>query len=295
MSSTTTYRQIPEKPFKSVRDIGFAEDRNARYRRTMEDGHCMIDGFRGVDRDALFAIYDGHGGRGVVTLVEKLFHENVEKCIQEMILQSNNDGNNNNSGPQHEYNSEQVKQAIQQAYKLTDEGTKEVQFGGATCVSCLLLSNRDSNSRTLYTANCGDARAVIAENWEAKVLTYDHKATDPEEQKRIIGKGGSIVNERVNGFLALARSFGNNTLKEWVTSEPYQTVTTPLTSDHNLLILACDGLWDVIENQEAVDFCKRLLEAEVGTNGAQQCAQQLLDLAKEKGSTDNLSVMVILL
>jgi len=261
----------------------------------------MIDGFRGVDRDALFAIYDGHGGRGVVTLVEKSFHENVEKCIQEMIiLQSNNNNNNNNNGSNsgpphhHEYNSEQVKQAIQQAYKLTDEGTKEVQFGGATCVSCLLLSNRESNNRTLYTANCGDARAVIAENWEAKLLTYDHKATDPEEQKRIIENGGSIVNERVNGFLALTRSFGNNTLKQWVISEPYQTVT-PLTSDHNLLILACDGLWDVIENQEAVDFCKHLLEAEVDTNGAQQCAQQLLDLAKEKGSTDNLYVMVILL
>jgi len=311
------YRQVPEKPHKSVKDIGFSEDRNARYRRTMEDGHCMIDGYCDHSSDALFAVYDGHGGRSVVQLVEKTFHENLEKLLR--------------SEPEYSENRSikvsRAEELVREAYKITDQGTSGVSFGGSTAVSCLIVNassndGDDATRRTLFSANCGDARAVVSENWIAHRLTHDHKATDDEEVKRIEGKGGSVVNGRVNGFLAVARSFGNNTLKDWVISEPYQSHVA-LTENHNILILACDGLWDVMEDQDAVDFCKQIIEQQQAspsteegeqehTNSnvqeedtdddkvivasiAQQCAQQLLDKAKELGSTDNLSVMVVIL
>jgi protein phosphatase PTC1 len=68
------YTKVPPKPLKSIKDIGFCEEMNGRYRRTMEDGHCMIDGFKGDDNSGYFAIYDGHGGKNAVLQVQKVFH-----------------------------------------------------------------------------------------------------------------------------------------------------------------------------------------------------------------------------
>jgi serine/threonine protein phosphatase PrpC len=270
----SNYKQVPEHPLKAVRDIGFVEDRNARYRRTMEDGHCMIDGFRGNDNEAFFGVYDGHGGKGVVTIVEANFHKNLEQAL-------------NKHGIDH------VKEALEETYVETDANTKDVQFSGSTSVTCLITADpSDSTKRILYTANCGDARAIISENGTAHRLTHDHKVSDEAETERIKNSGGSVISGRVNGYLAVARAFGNNTMKQYVISTPYQS-EVKLTPEHTLLILACDGVWDVIEDQEAVDFVNQKIQEE--NLNAQSCAQELLALAKEKGSTDNLSIIIVFL
>lgn len=56
-------------------------------------------------------------------------------------------------------------------------------------------------------------------------LSRDHKATDPEEVSRIEAAGGFVMRKRVMGVLAVARSFGDFALKEYVTSEPYTSTT----------------------------------------------------------------------
>jgi hypothetical protein len=73
-TNETDYTKVPAKPLKSIRDIGFCEEMNGRYRRSMEDGHCMIDGFKGDNNSGYFAIYDGHGGKNAVLHVQKVFH-----------------------------------------------------------------------------------------------------------------------------------------------------------------------------------------------------------------------------
>jgi serine/threonine protein phosphatase PrpC len=65
---------LPKGPLKSIKDIGFVEDKNAKHRKTMEDGHCMIDSFRSSD-EGYFAIYDGHGGRNGVDHVQEVLHQ----------------------------------------------------------------------------------------------------------------------------------------------------------------------------------------------------------------------------
>lgn len=95
--------------------------------------------------------------------------------------------------------------------------------------------------RMLYTANVGDARAVISRGGKAVRLTYDHKGSDAQEAKRITDAGGFVMNNRVNGVLAVTRSLGDASMKEFVVGAPYTTETT-LDDDDEFLIIACDGV-----------------------------------------------------
>jgi len=143
--------------------------------------------------------------------------------------------------------------------------------------------------RTLYTANVGDARAVLCRGGKAVRLTYDHKGSDAQEAKRITDAGGFVMNNRVNGVLAVTRSLGDSAMKEFVVGSPYTTETT-LGAEDDYLILACDGLWDVCEDQEAVDI---LTKANI--KDPQLASRTLLDFALSRFSSDNLSVMVVAL
>ena len=72
-------------------------------------------------------------------------------------------------------------------------------------------------------------------------MTYDHKGTDAKEAKRITDAGGFVMNNRVNGVLAVTRSLGDSSMKEFVVGSPYTTETT-LGADDEFLIVACDGV-----------------------------------------------------
>ena len=95
--------------------------------------------------------------------------------------------------------------------------------------------------RVLYCANAGDARGVLCRNGRAVRLTYDHKGTDKQEAKRIMDAGGFVMSGRVNGVLAVTRSLGDSSMKEYVVGAPY-TTETDLTEEDEFMILACDGV-----------------------------------------------------
>jgi protein phosphatase PTC1 len=97
--------------------------------------------------------------------------------------------------------------------------------------------------RVLYTANAGDARAVLCRGGKALRLTYDHKGADRQEAKRIQDAGGFVLNNRVNGVLAVTRSLGDSSMKDFVVGAPY-TTETPLGDNDEFVILACDGVSD---------------------------------------------------
>lgn len=95
--------------------------------------------------------------------------------------------------------------------------------------------------RVLYTANAGDARAVLSRAGRAVRLTYDHKGSDKQEAKRIMDAGGFVMSGRVNGVLAVTRSLGDSSMKDFVVGSPY-TTETELADDDEFLIIACDGV-----------------------------------------------------
>ena len=104
------------------------------------------------------------------------------------------------------------------------------------------LREAASRQRVLYTANVGDARIVLCRNGKALRLSYDHKGSDENEGKRVAGAGGLILNNRVNGVLAVTRALGDAYMKDLVTGHPYTTETVIQPDIDEFLILACDGV-----------------------------------------------------
>ena len=100
--------------------------------------------------------------------------------------------------------------------------------------------------RVLYSANAGDARGVLCRAGKAVRLTYDHKGSDKQEAKRITDAGGFVMSGRVNGVLAVTRSLGDSSMKEFVVGAPY-TTETELCEEDEFLILACDGVRDLCQ------------------------------------------------
>lgn len=104
------------------------------------------------------------------------------------------------------------------------------------------LQESASRQRVLYTANVGDARIVLCRNGKALRLSYDHKGSDENEGRRITNAGGLILNNRVNGVLAVTRALGDAYMKDLVTGHPYTTETVIQPDIDEFLILACDGV-----------------------------------------------------
>ena len=151
----------------------------------------------------------------------------------------------------------------------------------------------------------------------AYTLTCDHRADDPIEQNRIERAGGFVARNRVLGILAVGRSLGDHGMKEFVIGSPFvNTVEIELddslnsdasitiideeqkyerdrssrrSSSEHFVIVDCDGLWDVIEDQDAVNEVQLFL---LKGGEKEKAAQMLCDLALERGSTDNITVIV---
>ena len=94
----------------------------------------------------------------------------------------------------------------------------------------------------LYTANVGDARIILCRSGKALRLSYDHKGSDENEGKRITNAGGLILNNRVNGVLAVTRALGDTYMKDLVTGHPYTTETVIQPELDEFIIIACDGV-----------------------------------------------------
>ncbi|TYH21436.1 hypothetical protein ES288_A04G044200v1 [Gossypium darwinii] len=155
--------------------------------------------------------------------------------------------------------------------------------GGSTAVTAILI-----NCQKLVIANVGDSRAVISKNGVAKQLSVDHEPAS--ERESIENRGGFVSNfpgdvARVDGQLAVARAFGDKSLKKHLTSEPDVSIET-IDEDTDLIILASDGLWKVMSNQEAVDAIK-------GIKDARSAAKHLTEEAVKRNSKDDISIIVV--
>lgn len=144
-----------------------------------------------------------------------------------------------------------IKQALQslgnasRSGKLTPKSTSPVlsrkQSKQSLAEGSKIVAPPANSRRVLYSANAGDARGVLCRAGKAVRLTYDHKGSDKQEAKRITDAGGFVMSGRVNGVLAVTRSLGDSSMKEFVVGAPY-TTETELCDEDEFLILACDGV-----------------------------------------------------
>ncbi|KAI9345530.1 phosphatase 2C-like domain-containing protein [Obelidium mucronatum] len=237
----------------------------------MEDAHTYVYRFGAVDGQGFFAIFDGHAGKTAA----EWCGVNLHKTLNDLIV---------------EKPTTPIPELLNEAFVRTDAqlASRKLSSGCTAIVAFTRIETRGGErKRVLYTANVGDARAVLSRNGKALRLSYDHKGTDPHETQRIMESGGFVVNGRVNGVLAVTRALGDVTMKDYILGNPYTTETV-LSETDDLLILACDGVWDVCTDQDAITFVNDSSRSDVQT-----ASDDLLEYALEKFSTDNLSVMVV--
>lgn len=188
---------------------------------------------------------------------------------------------------------EMVKKAIKSAFLRIDQTmrTSAQDMSGCTAV-CTLISPTH-----LFIANCGDSRAVLYDGEKPKFATEDHKPFNPKERKRIIDAGGTAT-QRINGTLAVSRALGDFEFKkdtmrgpceQLVSPEPEVTVIERHPSDE-FIILACDGIWDVMNNEDLCQFVRHRLKLE---RSIEKICSSVLDLCLRKGSRDNMSVIIV--
>lgn len=214
----------------------------------------------------LFAIYDGHLGHNVPSYLQKHLFSNIVK--------EDNFWND-------------PARAIAKAYERTDQAIlsndSELGNGGSTAVTAILINNQ-----RLWVANVGDSRGVISQRGKASQMTIDHEPNT--ERDSIEDRGGFVSNmpgdvARVNGQLAVSRAFGDKNLKMQLRSDP-DLKYAEINADTELLILASDGLWKVLSNQEAVDIAKKIKDP-------QKAAKQLVMESLKRESKDDISCIVV--
>ncbi|KAG5177621.1 phosphatase 2C-like domain-containing protein [Tribonema minus] len=196
------------------------------------------------------------------------------------------------------------------------------QRSGCTAVVAVV----DAHENVVNVAHAGDSRAVLCRGGAAVALTHDHKPTHTVrkrcvrasapgsgvEKVRIEAAGGFVTAEgRVNGNLNLSRTIGdlgykNNHLRlpkdQIISAEPDTCSFRPCAEDE-FLLLACDGVWEVMSNQQAVDLVRRQLEraaAAPPAEGARAAARALAeacvsrDPVRTRGrGCDNMTAVVV--
>lgn len=158
------------------------------------------------------------------------------------------------------------------------------------------------NDDDLVVSNAGDCRAVISKGGVAEAVTSDHRPSREDEKNRIESNGGYVDCIRgiwrLQGTLAVSRGLGDSHLKHWVIADP-ETTVLKIDSECEFLILASDGLWDKVSNQEAVDTVRSMWVNSSSTSSNNSppsllsACKKLADLSVSRGSFDDVAVLVI--
>ncbi|KAF4367046.1 hypothetical protein G4B88_016758 [Cannabis sativa] len=252
-----------------------------------------------------FGVYDGHGGSQVANYCRERLHlammEEIEYIKEGLI-----------HGRIKDSCEEQWRKAFMNCFlKIDAEVGGQASLDpvapetvGSTAVVAVICSSH------IIVANCGDSRAVLCRGKEAIALSADHKPNREDEYARIEASGGKVIQwngHRVFGVLAMSRSIGDRYLKPWIIPEPEVTFL-PRAKEDDCLILASDGLWDVMTNEEVCELARKRILIWHKKNGgtlplerrgedidpaAQAAAEYLSNRALQKGSKDNISVIVV--
>jgi serine/threonine protein phosphatase PrpC len=230
-------------------------------RLEMEDTHYLDTDF-GRKGWLFGGVYDGHGGNFAALFTAEQMH----RVFLNKILTS--------IPPQ---------QAFIESYEEIS-GKMKYQNSGTTAVNVLIDGNKT------YTANAGDARAIVITTETVIQLSVDHRVDNPEEKHRIESMGGKIR------YPYVMRGYSGLMPTRTIGDEYFRTVgiiATPSVSEYRIskndlvLIAACDGLFDFMSNEEVAEFARRTTKPE-----------SLLEILKKevlfnRGGTDNLTIIAV--
>lgn len=250
-----------------------------------------------------FGVFDGHGGAQVSELGAKQLHKNIlGQFRQKQVQPASRD--------------EKLKMAVREAFVQTDKEIlglaerKKFEQQGSTALVALLHGNpKLGTALRLLIANVGDSRAVLCRAGQAVAISDDHKPDRLDEKKRIERAGGLVLNvrgawriaapanpgsskkasRREYQGLAMTRSLGDSYFKQSsALSIPDPEVKIlPITDKDLFLVLATDGITNVMSNQDIVDSASKHWD------DAEEAGKNIVRSAFQKGSDENLTAMVI--
>eukprot|EP00826_Nyctotherus_ovalis_P064071 TRINITY_DN9394_c0_g3_i2.p1 TRINITY_DN9394_c0_g3~~TRINITY_DN9394_c0_g3_i2.p1 ORF type:complete len:188 (-),score=55.34 TRINITY_DN9394_c0_g3_i2:127-690(-) len=168
------------------------------------------------------------------------------------------------------------------------------------CTACVVLVTKTE----IHVANAGDSRCVLSVSGKAVDMSEDHKPNLDKEKQRIENAGGYVEDNRINGSINLSRSLGdleykNNPKLKRDTQLliPIPDIKTESISEStDFLIVACDGIWDCLSSQGAVDYVGKRLGKEKTSKIIEDMMDDILPMdVNEKGGLgcDNMTCIVI--
>ncbi|KAH9578870.1 PPM-type phosphatase domain [Trypanosoma melophagium] len=246
------------------------------WRRTMEDDHVTI-----LNEDGgFFGVFDGHSGANVARFCGDNIFEFVKKTAA--------------------FEDKNYTKALYDGFIDIDKHLY-ANYGNekSGCTAVVLFVKEDE----LYCGNAGDSRSILCRDGEPVALSNDHKPFLPSEQSRIERAGGYVWNRRVNGALALSRAIGDfgfksNTQVSWdqqaVTSAPEVRFSRLNRDRDEFAVIACDGIWDVLSNEQVVEFVRLRIKRRVPLDViAEELIERCLSPHPFGIGCDNMSVVIV--
>ncbi|GAA5985697.1 hypothetical protein JCM10908_007077 [Rhodotorula pacifica] len=287
----TLSEPVVDKHSQSGKDarLAWAVSEMQGWRLTMEDAHSAVLSL-GDELDgkptSFFAVYDGHGGSTVAKFAGDTVHSRL----------ANND----------HFKKRDWEASLKRAYLETDEDLRANPDFKGDPSGCTAVSTIITPEMNIICANAGDSRAVMSVGGEAKPLSFDHKPTNQGETSRIVAAGGFVEFGRVNGNLALSRALGDFDFKQSTTLDPEQQIVTAdpditvhtSTPEDEFVVIACDGIWDVLTSQQVIDFVRLAISQ---GKSLQTICEEMLDRCLAPDSDwggvgcDNMTMMVVAL
>ncbi|KAI1719710.1 protein phosphatase 2C domain-containing protein [Ditylenchus destructor] len=269
------------------------------WRIDMEDAHRICVSIPEFPEWSFFAVFDGHAGNKVAFysashLLETLMETPQFRQLREM----SNDGRLAITDEAIDLLKKglidgflNLDAAMQQ--QQTNANTEEKERSGTTCICALMTPTH------IFFSNLGDSRGLLCRKSEI-VSTVDHKPYLEKERERIVKAGGSVMIQRVNGSLAVSRAFGDFEYKSVPELEPRDQLVSPEPEvyvikrnkeEDEFMVLACDGIYDVLENEELYKIiCSRLS----AKKDLKEATNQVLDVCLSKGSRDNMTMVLVI-
>ena len=188
----------------------------------------------------------------------------------------------------------------------------------------VLCCSRDDSSSVNDENTATSGNTSTTGTATAKPLSFDHKPSHDLEKKRIEDAGGTVNFGRVDGELAVSRALGDFNFKNphnillpgdfnnmdrggeihlddkeilerarsnKVSAVPDIEVHNRHAETDRFLVLACDGIWDVLSNQECVELISTYFEE--GDYDLGVLCGDVLDICLKKGSRDNMTIVVV--